>query len=263
MPDFVTDVLAPTLKEGADLDSIKNALNDYVTKQNEEFTQGLRTNRDTILDEKKKLAEDLKAVKEQYSFLEGKEFNADTYNNLMAELETYKSSANKNDDEFRTQLTEQYEKGKKAYEETISPTLNSLKMQLEEAQKSTGDYKQKYQNYLVENKLRSTLSNMGVEADDYWFEGFRNKAKAEFGENGINDISVYHDGGYIPIGDWEKIFPTTERGKKMIKAPVNVGGAGHGSKGSGGENSSLDDIMAIKDDGQRREALAKFMAKQK
>ena len=123
MPEFIDDVLMPSLKEGTDPEVVKNALNDYVSKQSEEFTSGLRNNRDSLLDEKKKLAEDLKAMKEQYSFLEDKEFTAETYNNLMSELETYKSSANRSDEEFRAQLTEQYEKGRELTKKQLVPRL--------------------------------------------------------------------------------------------------------------------------------------------
>jgi len=262
MPDnFFEEVLAPSLKEGADISVVKNTFSEYLQKQNEEFTQGLRTNRDQILNEKKDLSVKMQEYQDKYSFLEGKEFNIDTYNNMVSEIDTYKSTATKDDEEFQHKLSEQYLKGKKSYEETITPTVNSLKMQLEQEKKTSGEYQSKYQNYLAENKLRSSLSKMGVDADEYFFEGFKNKAKIEYGENGIQNINVYHDGGHIPLEDWERIFPTTTLGKKMIRVPVNSGGASHGSKGSGGESNTLEDISLIADPKARQSALVKYMEK--
>lgn len=258
--DFFSEVIAPSLKDGADLDVLKNSFSEYVTKQNEEFTNGLRENRDKILDEKKKVSQDFDTYKAQYGFLEGKDFTADVYNQMVSDLDSYKSSANNDAEEVRKQLVEQYNAGKKAYEESITPTLNSLKLKLEETETDRDKFQSQYKNYLKDSVIRSTLNEMHVEADDFWMEGLKNSAKVEYDDSGnIKDIFVRHGEGHIPIQDWKKVFPTTDRGKKMIKAPVNVGGAGHGSKGSGGEVNSLDDISAIKDPAQRRAALEKFM----
>jgi hypothetical protein len=258
---FFDEVVIPSLKEDVDPSTIEVGFNEYVTKQNESFSKGLRENRDTILEEKKSLATQMKEVQEQYAFLEGKEFNADAYNKMNSDLESYKSSANKDEEEFRQQLTDQYEKGKKSYEETVTPTINSLNLKLEEAVKSRDTYQNQYKNYLKDSALRKAVSDIGADMDEWTFEGFKTSAKIDYDDGGgIKDISVKHDGGYIPIEDWSKIFPTTDRGKKMIKQPIN--GPGGGAKGSGsgtGGAVTLEDINNMEDAGARRVALAKYM----
>lgn len=260
--DFFDEVIVPSLKEGTDSEALKSSFSEHVEKQNSDFTNGLRKNRDEILDEKKKLIQDFDAYKSQYAFLEGKEFTADSYNKMISDLESYKSSANKDEEEFRKQLSQQYDAGKKAYEESIAPTINSLKMKLEETEKAKDRYHSQYKNYMKDSAIRSALNEMHVEADEFWVEGLKNSAKTEYDDIGnIKDIFIRHGDGHIPMEDWKKVFPQTDRGKKMIKAPVNIGGAGHGSKGSNGENATLDDIQNIKDDAQRRAALEKYMSK--
>jgi len=257
---YFDEVVMPSLKEGSDVGVLKTGFDEYVSKQNEEFSKGLRENRDTILDEKKTLAGQYKDVQEKYAFLDGKEFNAEAYNKLNSDLESYQASANKNEEEFRQQLTDQYEKGKKSYEETITPTINSLNLKLEESNNLRDDYQTKYKNYLKDSALRQSLARIGAEPDEFWFEGFKQSAKVDYDEaGGIKGISIKHDGGYIPREDWEKIFPTTDRGKKMIKTLINTGMGATGSGTGKGGATTLEDINSIEDATARRAALAKYM----
>ena len=157
-------------------------------------------------------------------------------------------------------MVAQYNSGKKAYEETITPTINSLKLQLEEASVARDNYQGQYKNYLKDSAIRQSLSKIGAEADDFWFEGFKNSAKVEYDDDGsIKGISVKHDGGDIPIEDWQKIFPTTDRGKKMIKQPMNTGAGAKGSGSGIGGAVTLDDIAKIEDNATRQVALTKYM----
>lgn len=257
---FFEDVVVPSLQEGVDVDEFRNSFEAYVSKQSEESAKGLAKNKESILEEKKAIQAQLSEMKEKYGFLEDKEFSMDTYNTLMSELETYKASAAENQDDFRQQLNSQYEKGKQAMEEQIKPKLNSLDLQLKEAMEAKEKYQNSYRDYMAESRLRASLSKIQAEPDEFWFEGFKNKAQIEYDDDGIKDISVYHEGTYLPIGDWEKIFPTTERGKKMIKAPLNIGAGGKGSGSNGGKPTTIDEINEIPDDRARRKALSEYMA---
>lgn len=262
--DFFEEVLAPSFKEGVDPSTVKEGFEEYVSKRGEEFSSNLRKNRDEILAEKKTLAQQFKETQDKYAFLEGKDIDADSFNKMMSDLETYKSSATKDDEEFRQKLTHNYEAGKKAQADQLQPTLNSLKMKLEEATNARDTYQDKYKSYLKDSALRSAVSSIGADMDDWTFEGFKNSAKVDFDDDGgIKDISVKHDNGFIPIGDWKKIFPTTERGKKMIKAPLNTGMGGKGGASGAGGSMTMDEIEKIADPEVQKAKLMEFMAKNK
>jgi hypothetical protein len=260
--DYFESVLMPSLKDGIDVDFIKTGFDEYINKKGEEFSSGLRKNRDEILAEKKEIAKRYEEFQDRYSFLEGKEITPESYNKLLSDLDTYKASASKSDEELSQRLSDQFEKGKKSYEELMTPKFNSLEMKLKEAEQLRDGYQDRYRNYLKDNVLRRSLSKMNAEFDDFWFEGFKASSKVDYDDEGnIKMVSIKHDGGYLPLEDWERLFPNTDRGKKMIKVAPNSGGgspgSGFGVKGA----TTLDEINKIEDPNVRRAELAKFMKK--
>lgn len=267
--DFFEEVILPSIKEDADASVLRTGFDDYMAKKGEEVSLGIRQNRDTILEEKREVSKQFKEIQDKYSFLDGKEFDgkefgAEVFNKMNSDLESYKSSTNKDAEEFRNQLVEQYNAGKNAQLETVTPTINSLKLQLEESNTARDKYHGQYKNYLKDSALRRSLSKTGIEADQFWIDGFTNSAKVEYDEmDEIKAISVKHDGGYIPIEDWERIAPTTDWGKKMIKAPVSTGFGGKGSGSGTGGAVTLDDINKMEDPVARRAELVKYLEKQK
>lgn len=259
--EFFDQVVAPSLAEGADVDVLRKELDEYVTKRNNEFTTGLRTNKDEILAEKRALDEAFTAYKEKYATFEENEFTADSYNSLMAELDRYKASSEAKDEDIRSQMTEQYEKGKQAMESQVKPTINSLELKLNNAIDERDKFKSEYHNHLSENALRRALNSMGAEPSDFWFDGFKNKAQFSYDDqtHGLKNINVWHEGNYLPLEDWKKVFPTSKEGKRMIKPGPTLGAGSH-SSAAGGAPTTLDAIESMTDPKAQMEALAKYYA---
>jgi len=260
MPEL-NELIGPYLREDADVETILKNVTGYVETKNNEFTANLTKNRDQILEEKRKYKTQADELAEKYSWLESleKPVTQESYSDLVSQLDTLKSSVTQNADEFSQKLNEKYEAGKEVALQSIKPKLTAYETELKEAKEARDKYKSQFENFQVENKLRETISKLGVQADDFWFAGLKNSAQAQFGEKGLEDINVPFNGNLLPLEDWGRAFVNSDTGKKMIPAGFNSGVEGYGSEsGREGGIPSAEDIAKIPDQAKRLAMYEKY-----
>lgn len=224
------EFIQPSLGEEVDLASVETELQKYVESQ----MTGLNKKKEELLKEKKQLKSDYDEVLVKYDYFKTNEITQETYENLLSELETYKSNASESTMEISEIKQERYEAGKSSKEKELVPRIEKLERDKKYLEQCLQDKKVQFNNFIVENKLRETLNGMNIYYDDIWFKGLTSSVDYEIDEDtGGIQISVpsQTEAGDIPLNDWAKFFPTTEIGKKMIKAPINTGGGATGGSG--------------------------------
>jgi hypothetical protein len=257
----LNEILGDVVKEGVDLDGVVAQINSYADERLSEGTSKLASTRDQILAEKRAMRDEFNGYKEKYGWADEIEnFSQDSYNDLLSQVDSLKTSQTQTAEEFQQKLDEKYNAGKVAERSVWEGKYKLATQEKEQLGKARDEYKTKFQDYLVSNKLQEAISSVGVNADPFWFDGFKASAKTEFNDDGLVGIQVRHEGNYIPIEDWKNVFPTTDMGKRMIPAQFNSG-AGGGNPGGKKSASTLDDIATITDPSKRREALKEFYAK--
>lgn len=260
MPEL-KEIISPYLKEGTDIDSVLQNVNSFIEAQTQDFTAGLAKNRDQIKAEKTELKQKYDELNSKYSWIESLEnpLTQESYTDLMSQMDTLKTSVAQSADEFSQQLDTKYNAGKEAAAASYEPKLQAFQEKLKVAEETGNKYKTQFENYQVENKLRETISKLGVQADNFWFNGLKASAKPQFGENGLESISLPDaNGNLLPLEDWSKSFVNSEQGKKMIPAGYNVGGGAHGSGNGGGGIPSMEQIAQEQDASKRVALMEKY-----
>lgn len=225
--------LAKSLRDDADVEALKAKFDTFL---NEQLT-GVIKNKDTILAEKKNLQEEFNTLKEQYKDFIDEEVTYEDYVNMKSELDSIKQNGDTPPEGQKEKEKMLVDQGKSLKEKELKPEIEHLKKDYEETLSTLQDYRDKYQSYRVRNEVQDLLKSMHVEYDDFWLEGFLNRAKIEYSEvDDSLDIELYNGDSKstLPLEDWKKLFPNSEQGKRMIKAPKNVGGGANG----GNTNSS-------------------------
>lgn len=256
------EMIEPYLKEeGVDRDALIGSLTNYVEKEKNGAIEPLAANKQEILNEKRELNEKFKALNESVSWLNSLDdpLTHEKYNDMLSEMATLKEGMNKSEEDLADKLNKRYEAGKDNASQLFQPKLDSLTERLKLAESARDDYKQKFQDFQVQNKINEAFQKIGATPDENWRDGFMLHAKSTFGDNGLEGISVRHNGMQIPLEEWMNVFPNTPEGKKLILAPVNVGGGAKGGDGKGGSGpKTLEDIEKIKDPVVRRAELKKL-----
>lgn len=261
----VMELIEPYLKEeGVDRELLVGSLTEYVNQAKNSEVEKLAANKQEILEEKRALNDKYKALNESVSWLSSLDepLTQEKYADMVSEMATLKDGINKTEEDMLDKLNKKYEAGKDNAALSFQPKVDSLTMKLKEAEKLRDDYRNKFQNYQVQNKLNEAIQKTGAQPQEFWREGFMNAAKATFNEEGLESISVRHNGTHIPLEEWVSVFPNTKEGKTMIPAAINTGGGARGS-GSGSSNKikTIDDIDANADPATRRAQLKKLYNK--
>jgi ribosomal protein S17E len=201
---------------------------------------GVITNRDTILTEKKKLEEQFKQIQDQFKPFVDNDVKFEDYKRVQEELEIMKSKSDPGD--LKELEHKFYEQGKKTQLQELEPKLKDLETKYQEATKLSQSLKNKYVLKMKETEIRNALSDLNVEADQYWMKGFFESAEHTYHEMEdklhIEVPNPLTPGQMMPIKDWKTIFPGTPEGKRLIKAPLN-GGSGAGGSGGKGHPEAL------------------------
>jgi len=257
----LNEIISPYLKEDTDVDTILKNVNGFVEKQNQEFTANLSQNRDAILSEKKELKTKYDELNKKYTWLEQMEnpLTQESYSDMMSEMDTLKSSVTRTADEFSQKLDEKYQAGKDVANQTWEGKYNQLLAEKKESDSRGDAYKSRFENFQVENKLRSELSKLGVQSDEFWFNGLKQSAESTFGESGLEEITLPFNGNRLPLADWGRSFVNSDLGKKMIPAGFNSGMEGVGSgPGREGGVPSAEEIAKIPDQAKRLAMYEKY-----
>lgn len=252
---FFDERVVPLLKDGTDVNLVKTEFEKEIATQAMNQVPNVIKNKEEILAEKKQLQTEFKEFKERYAPFEESEITFEAFSEMKSELEALKASGNDSGELTREKETEIYERGKKAAEEALTPKLKQFETKVQEFENQNQELNNKYVNFRAQKEVLTALDKMGVEHNKFWLDGFMNNAKIDYNpQEDKLDISVFHESGYIPLADWETLFPETELGKKMRKAPVNTGGGANGGSSKGGA-LTLEDTMKI---GDRNERLARL-----
>ena len=231
------EFLQSFLGEDADISAIETELQKYVEGQ----MTGLNKKKEELLGEKKNLKAEYDKLIENYEYFKKNEITQESYEQLLSDLETYKNTADEGTKEISEIKQERYEAGKSSKEKELMPKIERLEKDKAFLETSLEDKKQQFNHFIVENKLRETLNQMNIHYDQIWFRGLISSVDYEIDETtGDIQISVptQTEAGDIPLNDWAKFFPTTDLGKKMIKAPVNTGGGATGGTGTNKKSKS-------------------------
>jgi hypothetical protein len=238
--------IAEFLRDDVEVNSLKAQFETYKNDQ----ISGVIKNKEKILDEKKALQAELDELKQKTADYEKHDISVDKFMEMEIELESLKQNVT-NPEELKAKETMLMDRGKTLKEKELSPVIEKLTSDLEGTSKQLEEYKVKYQKYMAQNQITKVLSDLHVQYDDMWFDGFMSRAKVEYDEsNDSMDINLYlqDQNTTVPLEDWKKVWPTTEHGKRMIKAPTNYGGGAGGAGNAPGKNmkETLSGMFAYK-----------------
>jgi hypothetical protein len=225
------------IKEDADETVIQSKVDEYIEGEVVDRTSGLIKNRDDLKNEKLQLSQQFNDFKSQYSFVTENDLSAESFADLKNQLETYRAKGG-SDEEIEKKLTENYERGKKAKEDELTPTLTKLQKEMEAEKEGRETAVKQYQDYRAESEIRKAVNQAGLKVDDIWFNGLKQNASIEMNDAGQMMISLPYEGGLLPIGDWVKSFPATEAGKRLLPPKLDMGGNGFGGSGGSSDNES-------------------------
>jgi len=201
---------------------------------------GVIENRDKILGEKKTLKEKTDELEAKVKAIEDAGITVESYNELKAKVEAGGSSGDADHPDIIAVQKEYYEKGRKAMEQELKPTIQALTTEKDSLEKTTTELKTKHVNSLKDSELNRAISELRVEADPFWFKGFAASASVEYNEiEDRVDIELPNPidpSQRVPLKDWKKLFKVSDEGKKRIRVDISGGGAG-GSNGKGGQKS--------------------------
>lgn len=230
------------LAEGADETAITAKVDGVVGGKVKEQTTGLIKNRDDLKEEKLKLKQEFDAYKNQMSFVADNDLSAESFADLKNQLETFRAQGD-SDDDLKEKLEANYERGKKAKEDELSPQLKKINDLLETTIKERDQAVNSFRSYQAEAEIRKAVAQTGVKASPLWFQGLMASAKIDVSDNGKMDIQLPYEGEHLPKEDWVKAFPATEEAKRMMPVIVNSGGDGFGGAGAGSSDSqSMADV---------------------
>jgi hypothetical protein len=258
------EMIEPYLKaEGVDRDALVGNITDYVEKAKNSAVEPLAANKQEILNEKKELSEKYKTLNESVSWLNNLDepLTQEKYNDMISEMTTLRDGSSKSEEELADKLNQKYQAGKENAGSLYQPKLDALTQKLKETEGSRTDYKNKFQNYLVQNKINEAIQKTGATPSEFWREGFMAASKPTFNEEGLEGISVRHNGTQIPLEEWVNVFPNTDEGKRIIPAGVNTGGGAKGGASGSKSPKTLDDIDTNQTPEARRAALKKLYNK--
>lgn len=229
--------IAQSLRDDVDVEAIKADFEAFKTSQINDQIGGVLKNKEKILDEKKALQAELEQIKQQMANFEEAGITADKYAEMEVELESLRKNV-ANPDDMKEKESLFLDRGKNLKEKELRPEIERLSAELQSTQDSLQDYKARYQKYMAKNEVAGILKELNVEYDDLWFDGFMNKAQFEYIDSEDRmEVSLWlqEQKSVVPIDDWKKVFPNSTQGKKMIKAPKNIGGGAGGSNNPGGK----------------------------
>lgn len=231
------EMLAKSLREDANVEELKAKFDEFKNEQ----LNGVISNKEKILKEKKDIQAELDELKKNFKPFLDNEVTFQMYTELQVENEALKKSSNSPDD-IKEREKSILDQGKTLKEKELRPEIERLQAELDSRDSNLKQYSERYQRYRVENEVVGSLKELGVEYDDVWLDGLLNKSKFEYNE--IEDkmeIELYvpENKSVVPLDDWKKIFPNSTQGKKMIKAPKNVGGSSRGGGFGFGDKKQL------------------------
>jgi hypothetical protein len=233
--------IASFLREDADVSSLQAEFNSFVESQVNEKINGVISNKDKILGEKKQVQAELDALREKFGRFEEANVSFNEYEQLQVELEALRKNSDTPEDvkEREKMILSQ---GKSLKEKELVPEIEKLRAQVDTLNSELSNYQNRYHKYRVQNEVVSTLQDMGVEYDDIWLEGLLSRSKFEYIESEDRlDIELYspENKSVVPLADWKRVFPNSVQGKRMIKAPANVGGSASGGGGRDGKKGPV------------------------
>jgi hypothetical protein len=200
----------------ADLADIEAMANDLLEKEVQAKTEGLKTNRDTILSEKKKLE----------AMLEG--IDPEELPTTLEELKQFKAEKAANE---RKSL-----EGKSQWE------LLEKRLKEENAnavKKVQDDYKKVlglYHGTLRDNALSKALNEIRVRDEDRSLleDAYRGRVTVREDGDKYKPVILDKDGLELDVLEYFKSWAQTDEGKRRVKAPDASGGGALGGSGAGG-----------------------------
>lgn len=227
-------------------EKIMKELSETTSKLITDTVPGLVENKETILKEKKMLSEkftqlekDFNTYKDTFKFFEENKITPVVYNELLEQKNKLEAQVASHPDDMKKRDEEQFLAGKKAYEAEIKSKLEALEAKASTYSEKEQTWKNKYVSSSVEKEIQKMIVELNLDVDKYWVNGLKSSAQVSYDENEDKiSIAINTGSGTMPLNDWKNWYPTTEEGKRFVKAPDNAGGGASGGTGSGNGNSS-------------------------
>jgi len=240
--------IRPYIKEDVP-DTVWNELSEGVQLVVNDSIAGVIENKEKILGEKKDLQKKFEELHGKFKPFEENGVSFEEFSKIKQEYEVLKSKPNDGNSENLKKIQEQYyEMGKNQRNQEVQPLLKELQEKMEMETKKAQEVENRYINNLMRAEITKTIRDIGVEADDFWLQGFLSTADHEYNpaEDKVN-ISVRNpqdpSGPKIPLRDWAKLYPQTPQGKSMIKAPRNTGAGATGANGRPNQAMTLESTL--------------------
>jgi hypothetical protein len=194
----------------ADLADIEAMANDLLEKEVQSKTEGLKTNRDTILSEKKKLE----------AMLEG--IDPEELPTTLEELKQFKAEKAANE---RKSLEgkSQWELLEKRLKEDHA---NAMKQAQDKLEKVLG----LYHGTLRDNALSKALNEIRVRDEDRSLleDAYRGRVTVREDGDKYKPVILDKDGLELDVLEYFKSWAQTDEGKRRVKAPDASGGGARG-----------------------------------
>lgn len=213
------------------------------TEQFYKANEGILKNRDTIKQEKLKVAEDFNAYKTEVETQWG---NVDTnivakYDAAVSELASLKESIKDSDggfdiDKLKAQAELEKAELEKSYNEKLLEETKPLTEQLEKLSSDVGRYKGKYFSKLKKEAVENELDRIKVNPEDKALILEANLGRAEIAETEDDNISVVfkdNDGHSVALSKYWDMWASNDKHQKYILSEDNSGGGSQGGTHQG------------------------------
>ena len=216
---------------------------DEFTEQFYKANEGILKNRDTIKQEKLKVAEEFNNYKTEIDNQWGKvDKNIVTkYESAVAELASLKEAVKTGDggfdiDKLKAQVELEKAELEKTYNEKLLEETKPLTTQLEQLSSEVGKYKGKYFSKLKKEAVETELDRIKVNPEDKALILEANLGRAEIAETDGDTFSVVFkdvEGHSIPLSKYWDTWASDDKHQKYILSEDNSGGGSHGGSHQG------------------------------
>jgi len=240
-------------EEAAGNGSLMTELSSKIEKYSESTISEALEKKAEILSEKKKLQTkykevelELESLKKIVSEFETKGISEKAINDLKTQIASLEASSTSPED-LKEKEQSMFKAGREDFEKEFSPKLEEEKTKAVKATDDLTTFKNKYVQRAAQNELDQALVDMKIDSDKYWKKGLFNDTEVEYDlETDKVSVSIKTESGTMPLKDWITWYPTTEEGKRKIKAPNNKGGGALGGSSSHQGEDTDDAIVDTK-----------------
>jgi len=212
----VIEKLQDHLKDGAEIEAVKKAIEDGVRSEIDKQVSAIRSNKNEILSEKRELEEKLKRLDK---------IDVEEYNTLKEqEMRRQAGEGGKPAELVDMQLALQKLETERDF---LKSDLQKHKAQFESIQTA-------YNKEKIQSALSKEFSGLGV-SDEYksvLVKANALNADVTTDESGNPIVYMNTQSGKLPVTEWAKSWGESQEAKAFIKAQVSSGG---GAQGAGGK----------------------------